>query len=263
MAADKHAQELEKARLQIARKVRELRTGRRWTQEELATHLQLSQGYLSELERGSGSFTAEQLLKILALFNVPVTHFAHAPPQREQDLQNALARLGALHLFESPDVLPSQHFEEVTNVVHEVLVGRSPRQIPALAPVLVANIEGVNLLKLRRELVAAELGRRLGWLIENILQALTMEQLRMEPGEWMQAYFRAQFVLVQLLPSLEPLRSQDDSSPLDRLDPDIFTPETLAEVRASSSAVSTKWGIVTTLQPQDFVDALRAARVGR
>jgi len=148
-------------------------------------------------------------------------------------------------------------------VVHEVLVSRSPRQIPALAPVLVANIEGVNLLKLRRELVAAELGRRLGWLIENILYALTVEQLRMETDEWTEAYFRAQFVLVQLLPSLESLRSRDESSPLDRLDPDIFTPETLAEVRASSSSISTKWGIVTTLQPQDFIDALRAARAGR
>jgi hypothetical protein len=50
---------------------------------------------LSELERGDGSFTAEQLLAILSFFNVPATYFAPQPSKHERDLQNALARLGA------------------------------------------------------------------------------------------------------------------------------------------------------------------------
>ena len=63
MSAHSEAQALEKTRLQVARKVRELRTRLNWTQIELARKLGLSQGRLSALERGTGSFTAEQLLK--------------------------------------------------------------------------------------------------------------------------------------------------------------------------------------------------------
>jgi transcriptional regulator with XRE-family HTH domain len=57
-------------RLQISTKVRDLHTGRRWTQAELAKPLGRSQARLSEVERGQGSFSAEQLLEILRLFNV-------------------------------------------------------------------------------------------------------------------------------------------------------------------------------------------------
>jgi hypothetical protein len=45
--------------------------------------------------------------------------------------------------------------------------------------------------------------------------------------------------------------------PLDLLDPTIVTKETIEEVRASSSPISQRWGMVASLQPQDFVDALR------
>ena len=104
MNTDKYSHSLEKDRAQVAQKVRELRRGRRWTQAELSRRLHLSQGRLSEVERGAGSFTAEQFLAILKLFNVPVSHFYHAAPDQASELQNALARLGALHLQESADV---------------------------------------------------------------------------------------------------------------------------------------------------------------
>ena len=68
----KLSQQLEKTKADIARKVHDLRRGRRWTQAELARRLDLSQSRLSEVERGDGSFTAEQFLTILRLFNVSV-----------------------------------------------------------------------------------------------------------------------------------------------------------------------------------------------
>jgi transcriptional regulator with XRE-family HTH domain len=65
-----------KTKERIARKVRELRKQRRWTQAELARRLGLSQSRLSEIERGAGSFSAEQFLTILSLFNVYSTRFS-------------------------------------------------------------------------------------------------------------------------------------------------------------------------------------------
>jgi XRE family transcriptional regulator, fatty acid utilization regulator len=72
-------------RAQISRKVRELRTGRRRTQAELAKRLGLSQARLSEIERGQGSFSAEQLLEIFQLFNVDPSFFAGARPVSHED----------------------------------------------------------------------------------------------------------------------------------------------------------------------------------
>lgn len=262
MSANKRLQELEKTRLQIARKVRELRTRQHWTQEELAERLHVSQGYLSQLERGTGSFTAEQLLGILALFNVPATYFAPQMNTREQDLQNALARLGAPHLHESPDVIPREQLDEVASVVREALVSQSPRQITALAPVLVSNVDRINLRKLQLDLAEAGLERRLGWLIENTVAALREESPTQPPGPWRQPYRRAELVLGTFGDSLldQLGRSAREAIP-DILDPDILTPKTRDEVRDSASSISQRWGIVTGLQPSDFVDALRAARV--
>lgn len=122
-----------KARELIARKVRRLRTERHWTQAELSRQLGLSQSRLSEIEGGQGSFTAEQFLTILRLFNVSVTHFV-AAPRRDVELQNALARLGAVHLQESDDVLPSELLDEVGTVVREVLFAPDlPRHVTSLA----------------------------------------------------------------------------------------------------------------------------------
>ena len=67
---------LETTRLAIAKKVRLLRRERRLSQAELAKKLGLSQSRLSELENGAGSFTAEQLVMLLQLFNVTLADFA-------------------------------------------------------------------------------------------------------------------------------------------------------------------------------------------
>ena len=260
MTPDRKTPDLAKDRLQIARKVRELRIQRRWTQEELARHLHVSQGYLSELERGTGSFTAEQFLKILALFNVPATHFARQRPSRESDLQNALARLGAPHLHESEDVLPTEHYEEVANVVRETLALQSPRQLAALAPVLVSNIDQINLSRLQLRLTEVGLERRLGWLVDNTLEAIRHELPTLAPGPWTRPYRRAELVLGMLRDALASRLPEEGDPLVDLLDPTIVTQKSIAEVRASASPISKRWGMATSLQPGDFVDALRAAR---
>lgn len=88
--------ERNKIRTGVARKIRALREARHWTQADLSKRLGLSQSRFSEIERGQGSFTAEQFLEILKLFNVPVTHFAPGQKGSGSEIQNALARLWTL-----------------------------------------------------------------------------------------------------------------------------------------------------------------------
>src|SRR5687768_15567391 len=86
---------------QIGAKVRALRNARRLTQAQLAQQLNVTQGRLSDLERGKASFAAEQFLSILRIFNVPASEFMPSSGGMEAELQNALARLGARHLVEA------------------------------------------------------------------------------------------------------------------------------------------------------------------
>src|SRR5690606_20715571 len=116
-----------------------------WTQAELSKQLQLSQSRLSEIERGAGSFTAEQLLLLLKLFNVTASDFVSERGDQDLRIQNALARLGASHLQESVEVLPSEHLRDVHAVVREALVDGTPRIVTALAPVLVRNASRLHL----------------------------------------------------------------------------------------------------------------------
>jgi transcriptional regulator with XRE-family HTH domain len=252
---------IEKARAHVARKVQKLRKERHWTQAELARRLQLSQSRLSEIERGDGSFTAEQFLTILKLFNVTASDFAPEPRGgQESKLQNALARLGALHIQESTATVPSELLNDVSDVVRETIVAsQSPRLIAALGPVLVANIDRINLKKLHFQLTEAGLGQRLAWLVENTVEAIRRELPRASPAPWRRVYSRAQVVLRSFLDFLTS-GSQEEASVPDVLDPSIRSKQTLAEVTAASSAISHRWGIVTTLQPEDFAEALRAAR---
>lgn len=254
---------LQKEKAHIARKVHELRRERRWTQAELARHLDLSQGRLSEIERGDGSFTAEQFLTILRLFNVTASDFTTTAADPHSDLQNALARIGALQLQESTDVLPSERLGDVSAVIREVIVASElPRQITALAPVLVTNVDRLHLERLFAQLADAGLERRLGWVVENTLEAIRREL----PGlpaktAWRRPYNRAQVVLSAFLEFVGP--APDRHRVPDVLDGGIRSKRTLEEVRAASSAISKRWGIVTVLQPEDFGEALRGARGDR
>lgn len=160
--------------------MRALRTEHRWTQAELATKLGLSQARLSEIERGGGSFTAEQLLGVLRLFNVTIDEFTE-PRTVEDERQNALERLGAHHLREVSGGLPSARLGSVRPAVRETLLSpRDSRLVLALAPVPLANLDALTLDLLHDELAAVGFPARLPWLAENVHAALLLN--RVAPG---------------------------------------------------------------------------------
>jgi transcriptional regulator with XRE-family HTH domain len=248
----------------IAEKVRVLRQERRWTQAELARHLELSQSRLSEIETGDGSFTAEQFLTILRLFNVPASHFTESAPDHQAALQNALARLGAVQLRESSEIVPPDDLVALPDVIRETLLDGSARLITALAPVLESHIDRLNLNRLHAVTVEVGLAGRLGWVLENTLAALGQELAGALPSPWAQRYRRAQTLLGAFLESAaapQAARSQTAVA-ADILDPGIRSKRTLEEVRASSSDISRRWHVVTRLQPENFAEALRGARAG-
>jgi transcriptional regulator with XRE-family HTH domain len=253
-------EDLEKTRRQIAAKVRQHRQARKWTQAELAERLQLSQNRLSDIERGDGSFTAEQLLLLSKLFNVAPGQFVGESSDPGLVIQNALARLGALHVQENVHVLPSEEIQEVHDVVREALLDGSPRNITALAPVLVRNAERMNLAKLHGELEGIGRERRLAWVIDNTL--IAMKQLSRRPTDarqWSKLYRRAEMELGLFLKFIEPPPGRQFSP--DVLDATIRSQRTLDEVQRAASQQSRRWAIITSLQPEDFLEALRAARV--
>jgi len=251
-------------RLSIARKVRRLRKVRHWTQADLSKAIGLSQSRFSEIERGKGSFTAEQFLAILQTFNVAATHFAKELAQDQtMEIQNALARLGGAHLRESANVLPSEQLNEVSNAVRETLITGNPRLITALAPVLVSNIDRVNFRKLHATFVDAGLERRLAWLVENILEALIRERDRALSRTEKKIYRRAEVVLSNFVGFVRAHHGEEGANSemqsLDILDERIRSNKTLKDVRTLSSDISKRWGIITSLHPNDFIAALRAA----
>jgi transcriptional regulator with XRE-family HTH domain len=250
---------LEKSRKAIAAKVRDLRLSRRWTQAELAGHLELSQSRLSEIENGNGSFTAEQLLLLLRLFNVGVSHFTNEPRNAEAELQNALARLGAEHLQEDRTALPTEGLEERLDVIREAIVGGSSRHLTSLGPVLVSSIDRLDVRRLRADLTLLGFDRRLNWLLENIADALRSELTTSPPPPRAiaQRYRRALTVIDSLLGVAG--RGAPAPEPIDFLDPHVRSKQTLDELLQTASPISKRWGVATELKPTDFAQALRAA----
>ena len=252
---------LGRSRTKIATKARELRLGRNLTQAELAKRLHISQNRLSEIEHGGGSFTAEQFIELLRLFNVTPGDFVDDARDPVLELQNALARLGATHLHESA-ILASVALQDAHDVVREALLNGSPRIVTALAPVLTNHADTLNLPKLYAELHRLGLERRLAWVVENTLAGL--DALANESGSGAKGWSRLKRrveVPFRLFVDLIGARGETPgwTSP-DPLDPTIRTLRTLEEVKRSASKISERWGVATALQLDDFVQALRASR---
>ncbi len=258
----KQPRSLTKSRLAIASKIRVLRRERGWTQAELAKRLQLSQNRLSEIERGDGSFTAEQFLVLLRLFNVAVSDFDCDRSGRHVELQNALARLGAVHLQESDQVLPSKQLEDVHDVVREALLLGDPRLVSAIAPVLASHAERLNLTRLYAELEKLGHARRLAWVVDNTLAALNAV-VRTDGARsttWTKQRRRAELPLTLFLEFASSRSGAvDPNEPPDLLDGTIRSRRTLEAVQRHASKSSTRWGIATSLQPDDFIHALEAS----
>jgi hypothetical protein len=166
-------------------------------------------------------------------------------------------------MLENSDSVPSERFKEAAAVIVETLISpRSPRLLTALAPVVVGNIDVINFNKLRFQLAEAGFESRLGWLLDNILAAVRHE-LPAVSGEWRSAYRRTELVLGNLLESWQAIAVRENFKGLDIIDRDILSGRTLEEVRADSTPLSRKWGIITRLVVDDFVVALRGADENR
>jgi transcriptional regulator with XRE-family HTH domain len=246
-------------RREIAARVRELRQARHWSQAHLAGELGLSQNRLSEIERGGGSFTAEQFLQLLKLFNAAPADFVRDRTQPELELQNALARLGAAHLNESTAVLPGKDVEHAHDVVQQALLDGTPRLVTALGPVLVRHARAINLSKIQAGLERIGRERRLPWTVDNVLVALD-RLAHTQPAAWAKLRRHAHLPLEQFL---EHTPKPSPSPALDLLDSTIRTVSTLDELAAGSSPASKRWGIATSIDTDDFVNALKASRVDR
>lgn len=250
--------DLDRARERVASRVRALRQERGWTQVELAQSLGLSQARLSEIERGGGSFTAEQLLAVLELFNVDIGEFL-PPADRDDELQNALIQLGAGHLRKVPGVVPTGRFSDPSEVVLATLLdSRSSRLVTALAPVLVKNIDDISLSGMQLWLRKSNREHRLGWLLENVRDALLVPP----PGADIAWKRRAARVMAELNGELDHLPPRPDPG---TAAPDLFDP-TIRSTRTRdlmwkdrAPPISRRWGIVSDLQPEDFQRALWSA----
>jgi transcriptional regulator with XRE-family HTH domain len=247
------------SRERIAKVVRALRRERTWTQAELAGKLGISQGRLSQIESGGGSFSAEQLLAIFKLFNVTPARFADDLQSHGSQLQNALVRVGARHLYESDQVLPSSTGDDLQRIIGDTLSEGDPRLVTALGPVLVANIDRVPLSKVQLELSRAGFERRLPWLCENLGEAINTELKANPPRAWSKGARRADVVLKLFLAAAS-LPSERLPAEWDALDAGIRTMKTAVDVKNAASAISRRWRIITTLTPEDFARALRDAR---
>lgn len=256
----------DRLRRSVVGKIRRLRLDNRWTQTRLARLLGLSQNRLSEIERGKGSFTAEQLLLILKTFNTPLHYFSMDPPATDEKiLQNAIARMGAGSLRESGDLLPTEKLENSVALIREVLsASTSPRQITALAPILVdqPNLLGLN--KLWLEFVGEGRINRLGWLFDSVRLAIENELESNHgkiPADWANRYHRAEVLLKNVLKYPGFSNHTGNRKTEDPLEPEVLqSQESFEETKSSRDPVAKKWGMVTRIRTNDFIHVLRETR---
>jgi transcriptional regulator with XRE-family HTH domain len=246
--------ELEKTRRRVAARVRALRKARGWTQAELAGRLGLSQNRLSEIERGKGSFSAEQFIVVLALFNASIAEFV-PPADTEDELQNVLIQLGATHLREVPGVVSTGRFEAPVDAVIAVLLQPwSTRLVTALAPVLLKQVDAISLPLLRARLDASSRSARLGWLLENVRDALLVPPASPNAA-WRRRAARAITVATSELARFAP-PPNPAASPPDLFDTTIRSAKSLEEVWSNASKVSRRWGVATEIRTEDFQQAI-------
>jgi transcriptional regulator with XRE-family HTH domain len=264
-------------RKHIGLKVRELRKKRSMSQDFLARLLGVSQGWLSSVEKGEGSLTAEQLLEIFKIFNEVPQTFDLAKREPEAEFQRALAQQGAGHLFQDPRVLPSDLNQDTETTIREVLLdGRNPRQITAIAPVLARNYDKVDLKRLWARFVDYHLQNRLGWTLESVAEAIGKLVPRLTSND-ARPLRRAETALRNFLDIRQPENFEllgqanasnevqksdwewnEISSHLDVLGEKTQSWKSIHNHWISADPTSRRWGVVSSLKTQDFYDALKA-----
>ncbi len=247
-------------RSEIGQKLKALREARLLNQSHLAEWLGISQARISLIERGKAALDAGEFLDVLRIFNVPASHFQ--PPVGDQEalvLQNALIRLGANHLYANQKVVPEEALEDPGTVIRKVLAdGTNPRQIAALAPVLVFQVNRINPALLWSRFVDYGLEQRFGWLLENTVAAIEATSSKNRDRATSRQLRKAGTHLRHFLDQIEPQRLAALEKPQDILG-EVYSKRTLEVTQESLSDSSRRWSILTNLHPQDFIVALEAA----
>lgn len=252
---------LDNIKRKITESVKNARKGRRFTQKEVASWLDITQSRYSQIENGNGSFTAEQLVILMQKFNLPLDHLIGEKKTAASQLQNALSRLGAGELYEEPNVLPSERLADVAEVITETIIAAdSSRQIAALAPVIVKNISLVNFNMVKGTLEKFGLAGRLGWLLESISHAVE-RVLENVVSRQSGALYKKTVVKINSL--IDPIRffssAPGQDLPEDVLDRTLISQKTLEEIKNSRDPLAEKWKIVTRITTDDFIKALKEA----
>ena len=240
---------LQSVRSRLGPAIRKLRLAKHWSLAYLSGHLELSVSRLSEIERGQGSFTAEQLLVMLGLFNVTTSELIGFDGSRDDQLYLALANLGASHLRE-PQTRASESFRSANNAIVETLLASDGRLIPALATLLVNQPIALNLPL--TTLSGLGYGHRLAWLVDNVVAAI-------------QTFLPTQTMSIALLrlQQFQTFTGHAIAKPptTDILDQSIRSARTLARVIERGSVHSKNWNIATGITVEDFAKVFRSADV--
>lgn len=238
--------------------VRELRSQRRASQSWLALELGISQGRLSEIERGHGSFSAEQFIRILKLFNVGAEHFDEAQELDASPVQNALSRLGASHLVEARVLVPAGLTQPLDVVLAVLLHPESARHVSALAPVVVTQVDRISFPELAARLAAWGRQSRLGWLLESLTEMIETEPPSTESAS--RRKVRRAATTIELFVGSGMLQVPEANAPFDLIDPDIRSVATAERILRTASRHAQKWHVATRIDVDNFREAWRSAR---
>jgi hypothetical protein len=151
-------------------------------------------------------------------------------------------------------VVPTERLNELHDVIRDAIVDGSPRLLTALAPVLVANVEKLRLEKIYADLQRVGYERRLAWVVQNT--QLGLEDLSVGSQPWRKRRLVTDVKFMTFLDYAARLARPDAA--LDVLDKTIRSRNSLATAQKQSSRSARAWRIVTTLEPADFADALKA-----
>lgn len=241
--------------------LRKVRKQKALTQRALGDLLAISQGQLSLIELGKGSLSAEQLIALILKFNLSLDDFL--PVARlnrwEAELQNALAHFGARQIVSIPDVPVSSKYQDVDQVILDVLIsGVSERYILALAPVVIRQIRLVILKSLFKRFQELSLENRLLWFWDCLHAALSkrLGDSGLSASE-IEIYKRAKLLVdVEQVSFLNKFFRRGKNA----FDEDFLirgTPLIAAgRLRKESDRFAKKWRVLTDIKAEDFYQSL-------
>lgn len=241
----------------IGQGLKRVRKDRAMTQAQLAEMLAISQPQLSQVESGKGSLTAAQLLHLINHFNLSAADFLPAqkrPEQRDDELQNALARFGALHLREIPDLPASPRYARVDDVILDTLIAPvSPRFVTGLGSVVARNFDFIVFVRLFQRL--KDLGReaRLLWLLQ-CLEAATLKRIEDSLPRDKKVFYRQ--INRGLEGELAVLKNIVETAGM-QFHEDILIPrytgaKALDRLRQARDQNAKNWNILTDIRADDF-----------